>query len=148
MIQKFDVTGMSCAACSARIEKVVGKLEGVKTVTVNLLMNNMTVDFDNNLLSTEQIIQSVVVAGYGASLPRAEAAATAQEEKPTSAADEELAAMKTRLVWSVAFLIPLMYVAMGHMLHLPLPSWLHGEGNYLTNALVQLLLCVPVSRLV
>ena len=144
MIQKFDVTGMSCAACSARIEKVVGKLEGVKTVTVNLLMNNMTVDFDNNLLSIEQIIQSVVGAGYGASLPKAEAAAAAQEEKPTSAADEELAAMKTRLIWSVAFLIPLMYVAMGHMLHLPLPSWLHGEGNYLTNALVQLLLCVPV----
>ena len=144
MIQKFDVTGMSCAACSARIEKVVGKLEGVKTVTVNLLMNNMTVDFDNELLSVEQIIQSVVGAGYGASLPKAETAAAAQEEKPTSAADEELAAMKTRLVWSVAFLIPLMYVAMGHMLHLPLPSWLHGEGNYLTNALVQLLLCVPV----
>ena len=144
MIQKFDVTGMSCAACSARIEKVVGKLEGVKTVTVNLLMNNMTVDFDNELLNIEQIIQSVVGAGYGASLPKAETAAAAQEEKPTSAADEELAAMKTRLVWSVAFLIPLMYVAMGHMLHLPLPSWLHGEGNYLTNALVQLLLCVPV----
>ena len=74
MTQKYNVTGMSCAACSARIEKVVGKLEGVHTVTVNLLMNNMTVDFDNNKLSDEQIIQSVVDAGYGASLPQEESA--------------------------------------------------------------------------
>ena len=144
MTQKYDVTGMSCAACSARIEKVVGKLEGVKSVTVNLLMNNMTVDFDENLLNHDKIIQSVVDAGYGASLPREENAPAQAEQKVASAADEELAGMKTRLVWSIAFLIPLMYVAMGHMLHLPMPSWLHGEGNYLTNALVQLLLCVPV----
>jgi len=145
MIQKFDVTGMSCAACSARIEKVVGKLEGVHTVTVNLLMNNMTVDFDDNLLSNEEIIQSVIGAGYGAALPRTETAPAQQAVETTaSAADQELQSMKTRLVWSVGFLLPLMYVAMGHMLRLPLPSWLHGEGNYLTNALVQLLLCVPV----
>ena len=144
MTRKYDVTGMSCAACSARIEKVVGKLEGVKSVTVNLLMNNMTVDFDEQVLSNEHIIQSVVDAGYGASLPKAENAPAQTEAKAASPADEELAGMKTRLIWSVAFLIPLMYVAMGHMLHLPLPSWLHGEGNYLTNALAQLLLCVPV----
>ena len=144
MTRKYDVTGMSCAACSARIEKVVGKLEGVKSVTVNLLMNNMTVDFDEQMLSNEQIIQSVVDAGYGASLPKAENAPAQTEAKAASPADEELAGMKTRLIWSVAFLIPLMYVAMGHMLHLPLPSWLHGEGNYHTNALAQLLLCVPV----
>ena len=68
MTRKFNVTGMSCAACSARIEKVVGKLEGVHTVTVNLLMNNMTVDFDDNLLKVEDVIQSVIDAGYGASL--------------------------------------------------------------------------------
>ncbi len=144
MTQKYNVTGMSCAACSARIEKVVGKLEGVKTVTVNLLMNNMTVDFDENLLNHGKIIRSVVDAGYGASLPREESAPEQTQQKVASTADEELHNMKTRLVWSVAFLIPLMYVAMGHMLHLPMPSWLHGEGNYLTNALVQLLLCVPV----
>ena len=143
MIQKYDVTGMSCAACSARIEKVVGKLEGVRTVTVNLLMNNMTVDFDENLLNHDKIIQSVINAGYGASLPREENAPQTAE-KTANPADEELAGMKTRLIWSIAFLVPLMYVAMGHMLHLPMPSWLHGEGNYLTNALVQLLLCVPV----
>ena len=144
MTQKYDVTGMSCAACSARIEKVVGKLEGVKSVTVNLLMNNMTVDFDESLLNHDKIIQSVVDAGYGASLPREENTPAQAEQKVASAADEELTGMKTRLVWSIAFLIPLMYVAMGHMLHLPMPSWLHGEGNYLTNALVQLLLCAPV----
>ena len=143
MTQKYDVTGMSCAACSARIEKVVGKLEGVRTVTVNLLMNNMTVDFDDNLLNHDKIIQSVIDAGYGASLPREENAPQTAE-KTANPADEELAGMKTRLIWSIAFLVPLMYVAMGHMLHLPMPSWLHGEGNYLTNALVQLLLCVPV----
>ena len=143
MTQKYDVTGMSCAACSARIEKVVGKLEGVRTVTVNLLMNNMTVDFDENLLNHDKIIQSVIDAGYGASLPREENAPQIAE-KTANPADEELAGMKTRLIWSIAFLVPLMYVAMGHMLHLPMPSWLHGEGNYLTNALVQLLLCVPV----
>ncbi len=143
MTQKYDVTGMSCAACSARIEKVVGKLEGVRTVTVNLLMNNMTVDFDENLLNHDKIIQSVIDAGYGASLPREENVPQTAE-KTANPADEEMAGMKTRLIWSVAFLVPLMYVAMGHMLHLPMPSWLHGEGNYLTNALVQLLLCVPV----
>ena len=143
MTQKYDVTGMSCAACSARIEKVVGKLEGVRTVTVNLLMNNMTVDFDDDLLNHDKIIQSVIDAGYGASLPREENAPQTAE-KTANPADEELAGMKTRLIWSIAFLVPLMYVAMGHMLHLPMPSWLHGEGNYLTNALVQLLLCVPV----
>ena len=144
MTRKYDVTGMSCAACSARIEKVVGKLEGVKSVTVNLLMNNMTVDFDENTLNDDKIIQAVVGAGYGASLPREENAPQTTAEKTVNPADEELASMKTRLVWSIVFLVPLMYVAMGHMLHLPMPSWLHGEGNYLTNALVQLLLCVPV----
>ena len=145
MTRKFHVTGMSCAACSARIEKVVGKLEGVQAVTVNLLMNNMTVDFDEKSLTTDDIIQSVIGAGYGASLPEEESASAQQPEKAVaSPADEELAGMKRRLIWSVCFLIPLMYVSMGHMFHLPLPSWLHGEGNYLTNALLQLLLCVPV----
>ena len=144
MTRKYDVTGMSCAACSARIEKVVGKLEGVKSVTVNLLMNNMTVDFDENTLNDDKIIQAVIGAGYGASLPREENTPQTTAEKTVNPADEELASMKTRLVWSIVFLVPLMYVAMGHMLHLPMPSWLHGEGNYLTNALVQLLLCVPV----
>ncbi len=141
MTQKFNITGMSCAACSARIEKVVGKLPGVQTVTVNLLMNNMTVEFDEKSLSIEQIIQSVIDAGYGASRFSEEKPV---QQAPTDPAEQELAAMKTRLIWSVAFLVPLMYVAMGHMLHLPLPGWLHGEGNYLTNALMQLLLCVPV----
>ena len=144
MTRKYDVTGMSCAACSARIEKVVGKLEGVKSVTVNLLMNNMTVDFDENTLNDDKIIQAVIGAGYGASLPREENTPQTTAEKTVNPADEELASMKTRLIWSIVFLVPLMYVAMGHMLHLPMPSWLHGEGNYLTNALVQLLLCVPV----
>ena len=143
MARKFHVTGMSCAACSARIEKVVGKLAGVKTVSVNLLMNNMTVDFDENLLNTDKIIQAVIDAGYGASLPQEESAPR-PAHKTADPMEDELAGMKTRLIWSVAFLIPLMYVAMGHMLRLPLPHWLHGEGNYLTNALVQLLLCVPV----
>ena len=113
MTQKYDVTGMSCAACSARIEKVVGKLEGVNTVTVNLLMNNMTVDFDESLLNHDKIIQAVVGAGYGASLPREENAPTQAEQKVASAADEELQGMKFRLIWSLVFLVPLMYVAMG-----------------------------------
>ena len=143
MTRKFNVTGMSCAACSARIEKVVGKLAGVKTVSVNLLMNNMTVDFDENLLNITEIIQAVIDAGYGASIPQEESAPR-PAQKTADPMEDELAGMKTRLIWSVAVLIPLMYVAMGHMLRLPLPHWLHGEGNYLTNALVQLLLCVPV----
>ena len=82
MTQKYDVTGMSCAACSARIEKVVGKLEGVKTVNVNLLMNNMTVDFDDALLNHDKIIQSVIGAGYGASLPREEVPPSPSKKPP------------------------------------------------------------------
>lgn len=148
MTQKFHVTGMSCAACSARIERVVGRLEGVTGVSVNLLMNNMTVDYDEQLLNTDKIIRAVVDAGYGARPFSEEAApsapASCPADPPADPAAAELAGMKTRLVWSVVLLIPLMYIAMGHMLGLPLPSWLHGEGNYLTNALAQLLLCVPV----
>ena len=145
MVQKFNVTGMSCAACSAHVEKAVARLSGVKTVTVNLLLNNMTVNFDEDLLKTEEIIRAVEDSGYGASpISEQTASGAPSVQPPRITADGELKQMKRRLIASLCFLVPLMYVSMGHMLHLPLPSWLTGDGNWLTGALLQLLLCLPV----
>ena len=147
MTEKYQVTGMSCASCSARVEKAVSKLPGVRTASVNLLMNNMTVDYDESVLKQADIIQAVVNAGYGASpisdapAPGAPAAA-APQPLPDNA--EELKNMKTRLIASVCFLLPLMYIAMGGMMGLPLPSFLSGMEHSLINAFTQFLLCLPV----
>ena len=137
MTEKFRVTGMSCAACSAHVERAVRKLPGVKTVEVNLLSGGMTVDFDESALTSTRIIQSVKDAGYGAALQQPPAGAVRTAEKPSG--ESELRAMKHRLWWSVGFLLPLMYFSMGHMVGAPLPT-----HNMAALALTQLLLTLPV----
>lgn len=145
MRQKFAVTGMTCSACSAHVEKAVGKLEGVDTVNVNLLGGSMQVDFDPTQQSCDSIIQAVVDSGYGASLP-GEAAGTGKGKAKAGMPDmqEELAGMKRRLVISFVFFIPLFYLTMGHMVGLPIPSFFHGPENALTYALTQVLLLLPI----
>ncbi|MFR6291090.1 MAG: heavy metal translocating P-type ATPase [Peptococcaceae bacterium] len=147
MKEKFDVTGMTCSACSSRVEKCVSKLDGMQDVSVNLLTNSMQVEFDQTKLSTQQIISAVTQAGYGASVKgeytgNAAAAATpAQRQNPVEA---QLKEMKRRLIISFVFLIPLMYVSMGHMVGLPLPSFLSGHQNAVSFAFTQFLLALPV----
>ncbi|MBQ3567831.1 MAG: heavy-metal-associated domain-containing protein, partial [Anaerotignum sp.] len=109
MKQKFDVTGMTCSACSAHVEKAVGKLEGIETVSVNLLKNSMVVEYDETALNTEDIINAVKSGGYGASLQGANPSASA--EPPRNVALEEMKTMKNRLISSFCFLIPLFYIS-------------------------------------
>ena len=142
MKQKFDVTGMTCSACSAHVEKAVGKLEGIQTVNVNLLQNSMVVEYDETALNTEDIIKAVESGGYGASLQGAKTASNA--EPPKNVALEEMNAMKKRLIFSFCFLIPLFYISMGHMMGAPLPAILLGHENMMIFALTQLLLATPV----
>lgn len=135
-MQRFDVTGMSCAACSAHVEKAVAAVPGVRSVSVSLLTNSMQVEYDG----AEQpaaVIAAVEAAGYGA------AVAAANEE--LSLEDTETPRLKRRLLTSLCFLVPLMYVTMGHMIGLPLPPFLDGGGwEAFGFALVQLVLTLPV----
>lgn len=140
MKEKFDVTGMTCSACSAHVEKSVKQLCGIENVNVNLLQNSMTVEYDDAAVQTEDIIQAVQKGGYGASVH----GQTASAEPTRNVAAEEMQHMKTRLIASFCFLIPLFYISMGHMIGLPLPSFLLGNENVLVFALTQLLLTIPV----
>ena len=151
MQRKYNVTGMSCSACSAYVDKVVRKIDGVKEVNVNLLTNSMIVDFDETKTNDEAIIAAVVDADYGASVaeePKMEVvqANNNQTTKKTTnnAVAEEIATMKKRIIFSFAFLIPLYWVSMGHMIGLPLPEWLCGIENAMSFALIQFLLTLPI----
>ena len=146
MKQKFDVTGMSCAACSAAVERAVNKLEGVDAAQVNLLANSMQVEYDAAAVTEADICAAVEKAGYGAS-PVAPAGKTAPSKAAPAGedpAEAELRGMKKRLVVSLAFLIPLMYVSMGHMMGLPLPAFFHGREGAVAFALTQFLLVLPI----
>lgn len=140
MKQKFDVTGMTCSACSAHVEKSVSKLEGVQCVNVNLLQNSMVVEYDDNALDTTDIIHAVESGGYGASVQ----GETKTQEAPKNVAAEEMHHMKRRLIASFCFLIPLFYISMGHMMGAPLPAILLGDENVMIFALTQLFLTIPV----
>ena len=145
MKQKFNVTGMTCSACSAHVEKAVNKLEGVKKAEVSLMTNSMTVDYDESALTPDGIIQAVVRAGYGASLPQKSGdTAQAKAERPETQMETELSSMKHRLIWSFVFLIPLFYISMGHMFGAPLPGFLTGLENAVSFGLTQLLLTLPI----
>ncbi len=138
----FAISGMSCSACSARIEKVVGKMAGVEQISVNLLKNSALVSYDEAVLDAAAICARVEKLGFGMRLAAAPAAAAPRPEK-----DEALLAMaglKGRLLASLCFLLPLMYLSMGRMYGWPLPSFLVGGANDLLNMVVQFLLTLPV----
>lgn len=141
MVKKFNVSGMTCSACSAHVEKSVSSVVGVNSVNVNLLQNSMSVDFDENTASVEDIINAVKKGGYGASLKGEE---KQHKQSVENEAEKQSKSVLHRFIWSLVFMLPLMYVSMGHMLGLPMPFFLHGEGTHLINALTQLLLTIPV----
>lgn len=152
-VEKFNVTGMTCSACSARVEKAVCKLDGIGAVTVNLLTNSMKAEYDENLLSDNDIIEAVVKAGYGASSLQQSASHALSGKSGNGAARKNIAAeeirqMKIRLITSFVFLIPLMYISMGHMIGLPvagfLENTLYGVENAGSYVFAQFLLLLPI----
>ncbi|NMB00304.1 MAG: copper-translocating P-type ATPase [Firmicutes bacterium] len=140
--QKFNVSGMTCSACSAAVEKAVSKMDGVSTVNVNLLANSMVVEYDESLLETTKILSAVSDAGYTATL--SSGASTQEATGPTNRVQDEIAEMKYRVIVSLAFMAVLFYVAMGPMIGLPIPPFLTGLENAATMALAQFLLTLPV----
>ena len=142
----YDITGMSCAACSARIEKGISCMDGVEQVSVNLLKNSMAVSYDENRLDTGGIIAKVENIGYGASLHAGGSAGKGQEKtnSGTDAAASQMQLMKKRLIVSLIFTIPLFYISMGHMAGWPLPGFLLGMENAMIFAFTQFLLLLPV----
>lgn len=149
--EKYDITGMSCAACSSRVEKTVSRLEGMQVCNVNLLTNSMQVEYDEEMLSKDDIVKAVDGAGYGASPVQAQtntakgkAVQRAERESLKNKAQEATKDMKLRLKLSAVFLLVLMYISMGSMLKLPQPKFLSGAENTFAFALTQLLLVLPV----
>ena len=147
MKQKFDVTGMSCSACSAHVEKAVSRVPGVDQVQVNLLQNSMVVEYEDEATDAAAIIHAVEDAGYGASVKDAHGPAKKAENDLQKRTAEEAKKMKHRLGWSIVFLIVLMYISMGHMLGWPLPGILLGHENMMIFALTQLFLTLPIMYL-
>ena len=141
--QKFNVTGMTCSACSARIEKNINKTEGILEANVNLLSNSMTVKYDESVLNESDIIKVVQDTGYGASSSVAKIS-SAKNDNIKSDAQAEFTEMKKRLIISFAFAIPLFYLAMGHMFKWPLPGVFHREKNAINLVYTQFLLSLPV----
>lgn len=137
MILKFNVTGMTCAACSARVEKVSRAVDGVEKAEVNLLAGTLTVEAKDESVK-QVIIAEIEKAGYGVA---------GEDVKKQGNRSEEDRSMLHRIVWSAIFLFTLMYFTMGHMVGLPLPSWYHGRNNAVVAALLQLFLTLPVVYL-
>lgn len=146
--EKYNVTGMTCAACQANVTRCVQKLDGVEDVNVSLLANQMTVSYDENKLRPENIISAVEGAGYGASsMEKAlekDTGFRGEWQLRKKQAEDSRQSMKKRLIYSVVLLVPLMYIAMGSMLGLPVPGFFTGTQNALVSALAQLLLTVPI----
>ena len=138
---KFHVTGMTCAACSARVEKVTGAVEGVQKAEVNLLGGTMMVEAASDSV-VAPIIKAITDSGYGVSL--AGEKTKKEPEKPKENPEKE---MKKRIIWSSIFLVILMYFTMGHMVGLPAPHWYHGTENALVAALLQFFLTLPAVYL-
>lgn len=141
MKQRFDVTGMSCTACSSHVERAVSALAGVSSVTVDLMQNRMLVEYDDSKLSEAEICRAVAAAGYGARPAGAAGGSAAQP--PAGAAGRE----RTRLWICVGLLLVLLYISMGHMMGLPLPSFLSGHHNALWFGLAQLALTLAIAVL-
>ena len=136
MTEKFVVTGMTCAACAAHVEKAAHSLDGVDSAAVNLMLGTLVCSYDADKVTPQAIISAVEASGYGAA-PADEAKRDIRREQEASAR-----AMGRRLLWSVVCLMPLFYLSMGHMMGLPVPAFMHRQP--LTAALVQLVLCVPI----
>ena len=148
MKQTFDVTGMTCAACSARVTKTTQGVAGVNSAVVNLLKNSMEVDYDGEPQTIAAIRDAVAKAGYGAS-PRVDTApgqqqAVAAGPTPAEIAQKEAQQVKRRLIVSFIFTIPLFYISMGHMFAWPLPAFFLGHENMMTFGLTEFLLLLPV----
>lgn len=151
--QKFDVGGMTCAACQAHVERAVENVPGVSSVSVNLLSGSMAVDYDDATCSADTICSAVDQAGYSAA-PIANAGATSagttaparamRMESPTKKLEAAAHAMRTRLIVSIVFLIPLFYLGMGHMLGWPLPAIFADHAHSMTLALAELMLLLPI----
>lgn len=139
MKQHYDITGMTCSACAAHVEKAARSVPGVTEAQVNLLANKMTCEQADEKL-TAQVIAAVQKAGYGASVP----GAAAKQQPGEDPAKKEYKSMKTRLIVSLCFMIPMMYLSMGDMMHLPLPWFFNGMKYMLPNAFTQFLLALPV----
>jgi len=138
----FDITGMTCSACSTRVERGISRLEGIKEVSVNLLTNSMSVTFDESVLDAGKIIGKVEDIGYGAAIHIQ--AAKKEETKPADTSTPEMRKMKKRLLVSLIFTVPLFYIAMGEMAGWPLPGFLTGMENAMIYAFTQFLLVIPV----
>lgn len=144
---KFNISGMTCSSCVSHVEKAVTKLNGVKNVNVNLLSNNMTLEIDENILESEEIIKAVKDAGYGISVDNKKNTNNKKVEK-----QDDVEYMKKRLLTSICFLIPLMYVSMHSMLNeflkIPIPNfiknYLDGKENIILSVFTQLLLLIPI----
>lgn len=150
--QNFVITGMTCSACSSRVEKCVSAMEGTEDVSVNLLTNSMRLSYDEEKTSEEDIIQTVIRAGYGASVKGADAGAGAQTAGTASPQEEQIHSLKIRFFVSLCFWIPLMFISMGHMFHdwfgMPIPGFMtdyfYGKENVITFAFSQFLLLLPI----
>jgi Cu+-exporting ATPase len=156
--EKYNVTGMTCSACSSRVEKCVSKIDGVKTVSVNLLTNSMQVEYEEEQITPAIIVSEVEKAGYGAEpvmVGKQNQAKSAEEKRGETAIQLEMKDKKHRLVWSFVFLIPMMYLSMGEMLHhmlgLPVPGFIqaifYGDKNILIFSFTQFLLVLPIIYL-
>lgn len=141
--EQFDITGMTCSACSSRVEGCVVKLPGVKDVSVNLLKNSMVVSYDESEMNTAGIVEAVENTGYGA-IPKSDPRHKIEAKYENSTTQAEYKAMKNRLILSALFTLPLFYISMGHMMNWPLPSFLLGMENAMTFAFTQFLLLLPV----
>ena len=147
MQEKYNVTGMTCAACQARVQKSVSNLTGVQECNVNLLKNSMVVTYDDKNVNSGQIIAAVEKAGYGASLQQVKGKSAVQAVSPVDTAKKEYEAMRRRVIWSFVFTIPLFYISMGHMLGWPLPGVFLGAENSMVYALTLFLLVLPVAMI-
>ena len=147
--ENFNVTGMTCSACSSRIEKAVAKIVGAENVSVNLLTNSMQVKRDENI-SVDEIVKAVENAGYGASLKSGQQSVSSGQ-KETSTIDDEISNMKFRLIWSIIFLLPTIYISMHAMIGLPTPKIIaeifDGRENAVTFTFAQFLLILPIMYL-
>ncbi len=139
MTKQFAVTGMTCAACSAHVERAVSQLPGVQSAAVNLMLGRLNASYDESQVSSQEIIDAVIRAGYGAR------EADVNDLAPDKQQDEVVRRMGRRLLWSAVCLVPLFYISMGHMLGLPVPDLFHE--NHLAMAIAELVLLLPILLL-